>query len=69
MISSRRFKVALAANLVIVRVQRRSSALHDRRRVLLRHPLLPGHRIPPRHSLARRTHSGRRRQPVDTQAA
>ena len=43
----------------------RLHALHDRRRDLLRHPLLPRHRQPPRHQLARRPHPRRRRAPLD----
>jgi hypothetical protein len=31
----------------------------------LRHPLLPGHRHPPQHQLARRPHPRRRRHPLD----
>jgi transposase len=34
-------------------------------RDLLRHPLLPRHRQPPRHQLARRPHPRRRRAPLD----
>jgi transposase len=43
----------------------RLHALHDRRRDLLRHPLLPRHRQPPRHQLARRPHPRRRRALLD----
>jgi transposase len=43
----------------------RLHALHARRRDLLRHPLLPGHRHPPRHRLARRPHPGSPGTPLD----
>jgi transposase len=43
----------------------RLHALHARSRDLLRHPLLPGHRYPPRHRLARRTHPGSPGTPLD----
>src|SRR5208282_3986275 len=43
----------------------RLHAVHDRRRELLRNPLLPGHRHPARHQLARRPHHGRTRRPLD----